>query len=81
VLLRTHGLMGDARFVHLAASCLAEVGEWEEVLTLLADSEPDDLTASQVCFGVGDGGAQGARDVPRQAAAGPAQRRARWPRR
>jgi hypothetical protein len=48
VLLRAHGLMEDARFRYLAASCLAEVGEWEEVLALLADSEPDDLAASQV---------------------------------
>lgn len=48
VLLRQHGLMEDLRFRYLAAKCLAEVGEWDEVLALLADGEPDDLAASQV---------------------------------
>ncbi|GBF89495.1 anaphase-promoting complex subunit 6 [Raphidocelis subcapitata] len=47
MLLRQHGLMEDVRFRYLAAKCFAEVGEWDEVLALLADGEPDDLAASQ----------------------------------
>ena len=48
VLLRQHGLMEDLRFGYRAAKCLAEVGEWDEVLALLADGEHEDLAASQV---------------------------------
>ena len=43
MLLRSHGgLLGDVRFRYLAAKCLAELDEWDEVLGLLGDGELDD---------------------------------------
>lgn len=48
MLLRQHGLLDDLRFRYLTAKCLAEVGEWDEVLSLLGDSELDEELAEQV---------------------------------
>ncbi|KAF8071217.1 APC6 [Scenedesmus sp. PABB004] len=42
MLLRAHGLLEDGRFRYLTAKCLAEVGEWDEVLGLLGDGELND---------------------------------------
>eukprot|EP00775_Hariotina_reticulata_P001960 gene1960-2287_t len=42
MLLRHHGLMDDLRFRYLAAKCLSEVQEWDELLTLLGDDTLDD---------------------------------------
>lgn len=40
LLLRRHdGLLADVRFRYLAAKCLAELDEWDEVLGLLGDSD------------------------------------------
>lgn len=41
-LLRSAGVLEDgAEFLHLAACCLAETGDWEEVVSLLGDDEAE----------------------------------------
>jgi hypothetical protein len=48
MLLRHHGLMEDLRFRYLAAKCLAEVQEWDELLMLLGDEALDDDMEEEV---------------------------------